>query len=67
MPLINQGLVKTPSEDEPFLKTKTEWMSDQHFADQRLAGTNPFGLKKITFSGEGKTCLINVTKLGIES
>ncbi|XP_031553884.1 linoleate 9S-lipoxygenase B-like, partial [Actinia tenebrosa] len=50
--LLLHGYAKIPSDQEPFDKSKTDWMSDQHFADQRLAGTNPMNLNKITFSGE---------------
>ncbi|XP_031570628.1 arachidonate 5-lipoxygenase-like [Actinia tenebrosa] len=50
--LLFRGYANIPSDHEPFDKSKTDWMSDQHFADQRLAGTNPMNLNKITLSGE---------------
>lgn len=44
-----------PSKHETFFNDKTQWISDKLFAQQRLAGTNPMSIKKVTIHGEGRT------------
>nr|BAK20442.1 lipoxygenase [Actineria villosa] len=47
--LIKEYMV-IPSDEEPFLNG--DWKSDKYFAEQRLAGTNPMTLQKITIDSE---------------
>ncbi|KAL9962224.1 hypothetical protein ACROYT_G031306 [Oculina patagonica] len=41
-----------PSKHETFFNDKTQWISDKLFTQQRLAGTNPMSIKKVTIHGE---------------
>jgi hypothetical protein len=49
-----QGFVELPTQTEPFHVQMRKWISDDFFAEQRLAGLNPMTLKKVTFSDESK-------------
>ncbi|XP_078384528.1 polyunsaturated fatty acid 5-lipoxygenase-like [Oculina patagonica] len=49
---INGPYTKLPSRDEPFNNDKTEWISDKLFTQQRLAGTNPMSIRRVTIHGQ---------------
>ena len=49
------------SRHEAFINDKTKWISDKYFTQQRLAGTNPMSLQRVTVHGRGKAaakCLV---------
>ncbi|XP_068762352.1 polyunsaturated fatty acid 5-lipoxygenase-like isoform X1 [Montipora capricornis] len=46
-PLVGQ-YAKLPSKYEAFINNKPDWISDKHFAQQRLAGSNPTTLQRVT-------------------
>ena len=48
----------TPSKHETVLSDKTQWISDKLFAQQRLAGTNPMSIKRVTTNGDGKNVFL---------
>ncbi|KAM7428053.1 hypothetical protein ABFA07_020908 [Porites harrisoni] len=41
------------SRHEAFINDKTKWISDKYFTQQRLAGTNPMSLQRVTVHGRG--------------
>jgi len=43
---------KLPSRHEDFINNKPAWISDKLFAQQRLAGTNPMSIQRVTNHGE---------------
>ena len=50
------------SRHEAFINDKTKWISDKYFTQQRLAGTNPMSLQRVTVHGRGKAaakCLLS--------
>ena len=47
--------MRLPSKHEAFINDKTQWISDKFFTQQRLAGTNPMSIKRVTIHGESKT------------
>ena len=49
--------MRLPSKHEAFINDKTEWISDKFFSQQRLAGTNPMSIKRVTIHKEGTTWL----------
>ena len=42
------------SRHEAFINDKTKWISDKYFTQQRLAGTNPMSLQRVTVHERGK-------------
>ena len=46
---------KLPSRREDFINDKTKWISDKLFAQQRLAGTNPMSIQRVTNHDKGRT------------
>ena len=49
------------SRHEAFINDKTKWISDKYFTQQRLAGTNPMSLQRVTVHERGKAaakCLV---------
>ncbi|KAJ7340326.1 Cation-independent mannose-6-phosphate receptor [Desmophyllum pertusum] len=56
--------VRLPSRHEPFINNKTEWISDKFFTQQRLAGTNPMSIMRVTIHGEEKRRCTVKTKDG---
>ena len=46
--------MRSPSRIEAFIDDKPEWISDKFFTQQRLAGTNPLSIKRVTIQGEGR-------------
>ena len=42
------------SRHEAFINDKTKWISDKYFTQQRLAGTNPMSLQRVTVHKRGK-------------
>ena len=49
------------SRHEAFINDKTKWISDKYFTQQRLAGTNPMSLQRVTVHKRGKAggkCLV---------
>ena len=51
------------SRHEAFINDKTKWISDKYFTQQRLAGTNPMSLQRVTVHERGKAggkCLVPV-------
>ena len=55
---------KLPSRHEDFNNNKPEWISDKLFAEQRLAGTNPMSIQRVTNHDKGKavTAVTNHSK-----
>ncbi|KXJ13354.1 hypothetical protein AC249_AIPGENE20472 [Exaiptasia diaphana] len=47
-----KGLMRIPSDEDSFNNDIEDWISDKYFAEQRLAGTNPMTLQKITIDSE---------------
>ena len=56
-----QEYAKLASRHEAFINDKTKWISDKYFTQQRLAGTNPMSLQRVTVHERGKAaakCLV---------
>ena len=53
-PLL-QDYFRTPSDHEPFQDVISNWMKDQVFTEQRLAGLNPMSLQRVTLHGRKLT------------
>ena len=49
-----QEYVTLASRYEAFINDKTKWISDKYFTQQRLAGTNPMSLQRVTVHERGK-------------
>ena len=55
------------SRHEAFINDKTKWISDKYFTQQRLAGTNPMSLQRVTVHKRGKAtgkCLVPAAEKG---
>ncbi|XP_078383880.1 polyunsaturated fatty acid 5-lipoxygenase-like isoform X2 [Oculina patagonica] len=50
--VVHWPYTKLPSKFDPFNSSKSEWISDKLFTQQRLAGTNPMSIKRVTIHGE---------------
>ncbi|XP_032236516.2 polyunsaturated fatty acid 5-lipoxygenase [Nematostella vectensis] len=44
------GFFRRPAEHEVYQSDNSLWISDEFFAEQRLAGTNPMAIQRVTFS-----------------
>ncbi|XP_068762357.1 uncharacterized protein [Montipora capricornis] len=53
-----------PSRYETFIRNKSIWISDKHFTQQRLAGTNPMSIRQVTIQKETENnhCSVKTTK-----
>ena len=49
-----QEYARLPSKYEAFISNKTEWIKDKYFTQQRLAGTNPMSIQRVTIHGQGR-------------
>ena len=45
--------MRRASGKEAFIDDKTAWIDDRLFSQQRLAGNNPFSIKRVSIHGEG--------------
>ena len=62
-----QECVTLASRHEAFINDKTKWISDKYFTQQRLAGTNPMSLQRVTVHKRGKAvgkCLVPAAERG---